>query len=115
MTVDGKRYLVVEAEKSVELTLDDCLELDGCQFTGVYPTTGITEKVLLFGLLHSVAYKLNRGMVGNWSIRLLPDGSFNPVTVYGGWCDPKFSTRELAEQAIRMFEKSDFDLKKLYV
>jgi hypothetical protein len=84
-----------------------------------YPTKAIAEKVLLYGLLQSVAHKLNGGtdIKGGivWQI-YLRDGElivFNS-TYTKGFAMPLFRTESLAEQAISIFSKSKFDLKKLY-
>ena len=125
--IDGIRYKRVEEE----LTLEDCVKnnvvgltsdggisaafssrLDGF---GLYPHHAIAEKVLLYGLLQSVAYKLNEGKTGEWVI-LFDRGSL--VALFLGseydYGIVHFASKELAEQAIRIFEKSKFDLKKLF-
>lgn len=77
LIIDGIRYKRVEEE----LTLEDCLQgnyigipyiatkITGCTTRHFnYPTEAIAEKVLLYGLLQSVAYKLNEGKKGDWMI-----------------------------------------------
>jgi hypothetical protein len=78
-----------------------------------YPTKAIAEKVLLYGLLQSVAHKLNGGKSDpTWWIYLYR-GEFKTTTLPCS-LDPLFKSEELAKQAISIFAKSKFDLKKLY-
>jgi hypothetical protein len=113
--VDGIRYKRVDEE----ITLEDCvdkntvavglLDPNGYAF---YPTTEIAEKVLLYGLLQSVAYKLNGGKTGNWRIvRNIIDDKLYPRQ---GYSSVRFASESLALQAIRIFENSKFNLKKLF-
>ena len=128
--VDGIRYK--RAEEPKELTLEDCIKgnqyfvnPNGCIGKNIeadtldydsYPTIDIVNKVLLYGLLQSVAYKLNEGKEGLCCIcfhdkslcttRLCPAHTNYGVVL--------FASKELAEQAIRIFENSKFDLKKLF-
>jgi hypothetical protein len=107
-----------------ELTLEDCVKRNriGCCNSSpydaamAYPTDAIAEKVLLYGLLQSVAHKLNGRKTGLYLIDLR-----NGILVIREQqaleekiIDPMFATRGLAEQAILIFAKSKFDLKKLY-
>jgi hypothetical protein len=98
------------------------IEKSGFQSCSNYPTVEIAEKVLLYGLLQSVAHKLNDGWNpvdthSKWYL-ILEDCKLSTMVV-GDGCDgvgcPFFKSRELAEQAIRIFENSKFDLKKLFV
>ena len=126
LIIDGIRYKRVEEE----LTLEDCVKDNeiGLFYDGgisnkfnkskrgvcLYPTEVIAEKVLLYGLLQSVAYKLNEGKEGECAIFLTENrfGVQNFSVVK--WTEPLFATKELAEQAIKIFENSKFDLKKLF-
>jgi hypothetical protein len=128
LIIDGIRYKRVEEE----LTLEDCVKDNemGLFHDGgisnkfnktkrgvcLYPTEAIAEKVLLYGLLQSVAYKLNEGKTGTWVVRFteqqLAISDWGAVSNKYGIVG--FSTKELAEQAIRIFENSKFDLKKLF-
>lgn len=116
----GRKYKVSPVEE--ELTLEECvgnctylmpsnpLESGGFPF---YPTESIAEKVALYGLLQSVAHKLNgNNRFPSWWI-YLEDGKLK-IDDYPCSLDPLFGTKELAEQAIRIFANSKFDLKKLY-
>ena len=138
--IDGITYRKVEPEK--ELTLEDCMSenlfytnMDGFfyelppvmkgrrDFTS-RPTQDISEKEMIFGLLHSVAFKLNGGDLRNRGYAIMPDmdkgiddyihGYFSINLVTGDSIYPLFRTEELADQAIRIFENSKFDLKKLF-
>ena len=136
--VDGIRYKRVDEE----LTLEDCIKDNTVMFLGdggttnwyqsidpkemldQYPTKEIAEKVLLYGLLQSVAYKLNGGDLRNRGYAIMEDkdkgiddyvhGYFGVYLVTGDSIYPLFRTEELAEQAIKIFENSKFDLKKLF-
>jgi hypothetical protein len=127
LIIDGIRYKRV----AEELTLEDCVKDNVATFTdhgkltirdssengyGLYPNYAISEKVLLYGLLKSVAHKLNEGKEGLYCIcfhdkslcttRLCPTNTNYGIVL--------FASKELAEQAIRIFENSKFDLKKLF-
>ena len=125
----GKKYKVTPVEEGIDaILLNNAYSFDMSgkvtkpnrfgPFPGHYPTAEIAEKVMLYGLLHSVAHKLNenamlsgncfivsRALAGNL-IAVKYDGIFT--------ISPAFKTKELAEQAIRIFENSRFDLKKLF-
>jgi hypothetical protein len=126
------RYNSIKETADKELTLEDCVKDNDYSFgfkgglrhdsslagfgAGCYPTEAIAEKVLLYGLLQSVAYKLNEGKEEAWSIcfrnELLCATHLCPAnTTYG---IVLFASRELAEKAIRIFKNSKFDLKKLF-
>lgn len=134
ITVSGTKYWV---EKVVpvapELTLEDCYgswvtnsEGGATNFPipykprpDGYPSAAIAEKVLLYGLLCSVAHKLNT------TIRTADRPSlicYNQIarelraTRFSGTytLSPIFNSEDLANQAISIFAKSKFDLKKLY-
>jgi len=122
---NGKKFRFVPVEE--ELTIEDCIKRNriGCCNSSpydaamAYPTEAVAEKVLLYGLLQSVAHKLNGGtdIKGGivWQI-YLRDGElivFNS-TYTKGFAMPLFRTESLAEQAISIFAKSKFNLKKLY-
>jgi hypothetical protein len=128
---DGKKYKITEIEK--ELTLEDCIKdnrfymkLSGwATISGnLMPTEAIAYKVLLYGLLQSVAYKLNCGDLRNRGYAIMPNrdkgvddyvhGYFEICLVTGDSIYPLFRTEELANKAIRIFENSKFDLKKLF-
>ena len=82
-------------------------------FVGFYPTREIAERVVIYGILQSIAHKLNNGETGVWVIYM--DGEkYNIGRGYNTYMFPKFKTKESAEQAIRIFENSKFDLKKLF-
>lgn len=117
--INGKPYKLVPVEEK-ELTLEDCckgnehmIDFDGDHN---YPTEAIAEKVLLYGLLQSVAYKLNEQAfkpTRNYSIRY--NGSeLIVICLDKSYGMPGFHTEELARQAIAIFAKSKFDLKKLF-
>jgi hypothetical protein len=126
------KYEYAGAEtKPKELTLEDCVKdsvyvinavgeirpMSICNSGkyGCYPTSVIAEKVLLYGLLQSVAYKLNEGKEGGRSIIYLGDNELDVTDcVFRKSDEPKFYTNELARQAIKIFENSKFDLKKLF-
>jgi hypothetical protein len=119
-----------------ELTLEDCVKDNemGLFYDGgisnkfnkskrgvcLYPTESIAEKVLLYGLLQSVAYKLNEGVNDiELGCSIICYNSLakecRAVTYNGSYTiGPIFRTKKLAEQAIRIFENSKFDLKKLF-
>ena len=117
LIIDGIRYKRVDEE----LTLEDCVKENNF---GViwdislpseyarYPTEAIAEKVLLYGLLQSVAYKLNEGKTGRWGIGY--STIHNQLVFHEGNGSVRFASYELADQAIRIFENSKFDLKKLF-
>jgi hypothetical protein len=122
--VDGIKYRKVEEE----LTLLNCTQ---CNSFSTYrddinndlPTESIAEKVLLYGLLQSVANKLNGdwrcwplGNVFGYEIIRKPQTNELYVVSPGSYngCGVRFQSRELAEQAIRIFKNSKFDLKKLF-
>jgi hypothetical protein len=128
LIIDGIRYKRVEEE----LTLEDCVKentfivngigeirpttvFHGGQY-GCYPTKSIAEKVLLYGLLQSVAYKLNEGKTGKWIICLCDGKPYvaDWKIIFNQYGNPLFATKELAEQAIKIFENSKFDFKKLF-
>jgi hypothetical protein len=127
--IDGIHYKRVDKE----LTLEDCIKdnrtaenWNGAISSeygsrpngyGLYPTEAIAEKVLLYGLLQSVAYKLNEGKNGDWFIfchdnMLITDEWIRRKENYH--VTPVFASKDLALQAIRIFENSKFDLKKLF-
>lgn len=129
ITLGGRKYKVSPVEE--ELTLEDCVRdnrwynnmrgiavqvVSGSEIRNQYPTEAIAEKVLLYGLLQSVAHKLNEGKDGcgrfviAYSDKIIVAQCGTTTT----WTDPLFKTREIAEQAIRIFANSKFDLKKLY-
>jgi len=125
--IEGIRYKRVEDE----LTLEDCVKYNNIALTwkgnqlpllsstegfGLYPTEAIAEKVLLYGLLQSVAYKLNEGKTGKWIICLCDGKPYvaDWKIISNQYGNPVFATKELAEQAIKIFENSKFDLKKLF-
>jgi hypothetical protein len=125
LIIDGIRYKRVDEPK--ELTLEDCVkesfEMINKEYRlldvlkGIYPTKEIAEKVLLFGLLQSVAWKLNEGKNGDWFIfchdnMLITDEWIRRKENYH--VTPVFASKDLALQAIRIFENSKFDLKKLF-
>jgi hypothetical protein len=128
LIIDGIRYKRV----ADELTLEDCVKDNTVMFLGdggtttwyqsidpkemldQYPTKEIAEKVLLYGLLQSVAYKLNKGEKGDWMITPVLHGELGIVVQSLPSSDPRFASHELAEQAIRIFKNSKFDLKKLF-
>lgn len=129
--IDYINSLSPKPEKPKELTLEDCIEnnkfvinavgqirngyYDYCESYGMYPNYAIAEKVLLYGLLQSVARKLNEGkdVVSGYSITNYGD-QFNFVSALKNSGTVLFATSELAEQAIKIFENSKFDLKKLF-
>ena len=132
LIIDGIKYRKVEEPKPEELTLEDCVKnnvvgltsdggisaafssrLDGF---GLYPHHAIAEKVLLYGLLQSVAWKLNEGKTGKWIICLCDGKPYvaDWKIISNQYGNPLFATKELAEQAIKIFENSKFDLKKLF-
>jgi hypothetical protein len=133
--IDGKVFDLVE-RKAPELTVEDCvkgnplyfLDNDGTLIRGQFspenaymgrPTKTIAEKVLLYGLLCSVAHKLNGDWKPDWSngaqnkfwLSSVNLGAIQVIPAYtvNDGC-PVFKLRELAEQAIRMFAASRFDL-----
>lgn len=130
ISINGKPYRLVPVE--AELTLEDCVKGSGywircdgsitCQDDMgyiSYPTAAIAEKVLLYGLLQSVAEKLNQtgifgaqpaGICHNQLSKRLTATKFNGTYTIS----PVFLGLELAEKAILIFAKSKFDLKKLY-
>lgn len=129
----GRKYKVSPVEE--ELTLEDCLIGNKNTFrmngepmylsedtswigsVGAYPTEGISNKVLLYGLLQSVAHKLNDGWnMGDihYYIYLLENELVVGMNANKKTIQPMFYTRQRAEQAIRIFANSKFDLKKLY-
>jgi len=135
LIIDGIRYKRVEEE----LTLEDCVKDNGYSFSfsgelghsadrigfcaGCYPTSVIAEKVLLYGLLQSVAYKLNGdwrcwplGNVFGYEIARKPQTNELDVVHSGSYDDycVRFQSKELAGQAIQIFANSKFDLKKLF-
>jgi hypothetical protein len=117
LIIDGIRYKRV----AEELTLEDCVKdtfhrFSGAGFwNGVMPTIKMAEKHFLYGLLMCVAYKLNEGKEGGRSIIYLDDNRIDVTDcVFRKSDEPKFYTNELARQAIRIFENSKFDLKKLF-
>jgi len=127
LIIDGIRYKRV----ADELTLEDCVKDNESTFTdhgrltiwdsakdgyGLYPTESIAEKVLLYGLLQSVAWKLNEGKTGKWIICLCDGKPYvaDWKIISNQYGNPLFATKELAEQAIKIFENSKFDLKKLF-
>ena len=120
ISINGKPYRLVPVE--AELTLEDCVKrnrfvhCDPFNAIGNYPTEAIAEKVLLYGLLQSVANKLNEAIVCDQQyIIVLRNGKLE-VIEYNGvrTSDPMFYSRGWADQAISIFAKSKFDLKKLY-
>ena len=128
LIIDGIRYKRV----ADELTLEDCVKDNVCVVNvlgdirstsicnsgkyGCYPTSAIAEKVLLYGLLQSVAWKLNEGKTGKWIICLCDGKPYvaDWKIISNQYGNPLFATKELAEQAIKIFENSKFDLKKLF-
>jgi hypothetical protein len=130
--VNGKPFKLIPDEK--ELTLEDCMNGSTMSDFGVndkyrwYPTKAIAEKVLIYGLLQSVAHKLNNlpcsshthslglhPVVREWYIFLYRnklDVTYRET--YQNACQVIFDTKELAQWAISIFAKSKFDLKKLY-
>ncbi len=132
LIIDGIHYKRVDKE----LTLEDCIKdnrtaenWNGAISSeygsrpngyGLYPTEAIAEKVLLYGLLQSVAYKLNEGVNDiELGCSIICYNSLakecRAVTYNGSYTiGPIFRTKKLAEQAIRIFENSKFDLKKLF-
>jgi len=120
----GNKHILEQLESKLEPTLEDCVENSQFHFShayaddnyGKYPTESIAYKVFLYGLLQSVAHKLNESCNGKYVIRL-DQGRLVPYIVvdipsYGFDCF--FFTPDLANQAISIFAKSKFDLKKLY-
>ena len=132
LIIDGIRYKRIENPK--ELTLEDCVKdsvfvinamgeirpMSVCNSGkyGCYPHSSIAEKVLLYGLLQSVAYKLNgNAMFGAVPhILFLSNQKKLDVSEYHGTytISPVFLGKETAKQAIKIFENSKFDLKKLF-
>jgi hypothetical protein len=130
--IDGKVFDLVE-RKAPELTVEDCIgrcvptssgtiyQSNEKRYDG-YPTEAIAEKVLLYGLLCSVAHKLNGYWKPDWMdhneekfwINARSGTILTLVTYSNSDGCPVFKTKELAEQAIRMFAASRFDLKKLF-
>jgi hypothetical protein len=135
LTFNGEVYAV--AKKTKELTLDDCVRGNYyfCCTTGEitgshtvnnvvytkYPTEAIAYKDLLYGLLCSVALKLN----GDWNPDWNSTGAkFKICKDLGEICirsahrendgSVVFKTEQLAKQAIDIFAKSKFNLKKLF-
>jgi hypothetical protein len=126
VSVNGKKFKLVPVEE--ELTIRDCMDpvttfdKRGSIVPATYrdsminyPTKAIAEKVLLYGLLQSVAHKLNGGKhVENGYCISMFGGEFTFTTQHFHSGNVIFETRKLAEQAISIFDKSKFDLKKLY-
>jgi len=121
ITVDGKvKYRKVEEPK--ELTLEDCVKDIFYRFTGagfwngVMPTIKMAEKHFLYGLLMCVSYKLNEGKESRWMISCTGKGLFamQSALISNIHIEPLFASEELANRAIRIFENSQFDLRKLF-
>jgi hypothetical protein len=111
--------------------MEDCLKgnsyptptripLGGGEYLPIaYPTSNIAEKVLIHGLLRSVAYKLNgnKDVEIGYCIAMFGEeigGKFNITHQHMRSGNIIFASEELAKQAISIFAKSKFDLKKLY-
>jgi len=130
---NGKKFKLVPVEE--ELTIRDCMDpvttfdKRGSIVPATYrdsminyPTKQIAKKVLLYGLLQSVAYKLNGDWSPNWNNEAEPKFriEMNVDNELDGWSTesndglPVFKSKELGKQAISIFAKSKFDLKKLY-
>ena len=128
--INGKLYRLVPVEP--ELTLEDCVDGNKWFMTQVgtvdeglnqgfnrYPNQAIAEKVLLYGLLCSVAHKLNetgRPTDPKTFYEILLKQKQLVIGLVGDYDlgQPMFPSIETANQAISIFAKSKFDLKKLY-